>query len=464
MAKLRTLVRALVYQVFPDRYAGPGGAALAAPGGDPWKAHAGGTLDGVAARLEHIASFGADCLYLTPIFTAPSNHKYDASTFDEVDPRFGGDAAFEALASACKAREMGLVLDGVFNHVGETHAWFREAREKASSPRARWFKFTKHPDEYECWRGFGWMPELDQSREGVREALDAVIRKWLRRGATGWRLDCANDLGLDSCARAAWVAKQEGAADGVVGEVMTWAEEWLAAGRLDGVMNYWFRETVLGLVRGEVAPAQAAGNLARMAARWRYGALLRSWNVLGSHDTPRLATLVPDRAARRLAWVLAFTSPGTPYVFQGDEIGMEGGPDPENRRPMIWDETHWDRETLALLESLVALRRERRALREGGYVPFPQEGAPELIAFARVTDTPAEITVIVANGSAREVSARVWAPWSFLLDALPLRDALGAAPGARVAAGSFEVTLPPWGAAVYLPDSASIPNYRFFRP
>ncbi len=448
--------RTLLYQVFPDRFAGPGGAPLAAPQGDPWRAHAGGTLDGIAARLDHIASL-ADCLYLTPIFTAPSNHKYDASTFDEVDPRFGGAAAFETLVAASRKRGIGLVLDGVFNHVGETHEWFREAKDW--SDKRDWFKWKKYPVEYECWRGFGWMPELALSKEPVREAIDGVVRAWLARGATGWRLDCANDLGLEVCARIAGVR----APDGVVGEVMTWAEDWIAEGRLDGTMNYWFRETVLALVAGEIPAVQAAANLERMASRWRHEALVRSWNVLGSHDTPRLATVVPDRAKRRFAWTLAFTSPGTPFVYQGDEIGMEGGPDPDNRRPFPWDESTWDRETLALLTRLVAVRRGARALREGKTVWFPQPGLPSVLAFARVTEIPAETAVIVANAGDAPVKGRVFAPSSHLVDALPLEDALGSLPMTRMAAGSFTVELPAWSAAIYLPNDGTIRNYRFFR-
>lgn len=462
-------MRNLVYQIFVDRFAGPEGKPLAGiPAGvAPWTHHAGGTLDGITARLDHIASVGADAIYLTPIFRAPSNHKYDTASFDEVEPRFGGEKAFERLAAACKQRGMGLILDGVFNHVGEEHAWFREARANAASKKAAFFRFRKHPDEYACWRGYGHLPELDLARPEVNAALfdgeSSVVRKWLRRGATGWRLDCANDIGLDACSRAAEAAWAERAPDGVTGEVMTWAEEWVSDGRLDAVMNYWFRETVIGVVRGDVPAAQAAYNLKRMAKSWRRSALLRSWNVLATHDTPRLATQVADEAARRFCRTLAFAVPGTPLVYYGEEVGMQGGADPDNRRPMTWDESAWDRSVLDETRRLASLRKSHRALREGAHLPLPQPGYPALLTFARTTDRPKDLVICVANASAEPVKARVFAPYSFLFDALPLEDLLGAVSGTTVSAGSFPVTLPAWGVALYAPKDGTIPGYHFLR-
>ena len=443
-------MRNLIYQIFVDRFAGPGGEALPpAPSGvDPWKHHCGGTLDGIAARLDHIASLGADALYLTPIFRAPSNHKYDTESFDEIDERFGGDAAFDRLVEACRARGMGLILDGVFNHVGEWHPWFKERNE--------WFLKSR-------WRGYGWLPELDLSREEVMAEVDGILRRWIRRGATGWRLDCANDLGLGACGRAAALGREESAADGVIGEVMTYAQDWVCDGVLDGVMNYYFRESVIGLVRGDVPAAQAAFNFKRMARHYRQKALLHSWNVLATHDTPRLSHLTSDATARAFAISLAFATPGTPLLYYGEEIGMTGGPDPDNRRPMSWDERSWDRHTLEHVRRLAAIRRDKRALREGAYLPLPHPGVPRLLSFARTTERPNEAVFVLANASPEPLEARVFAPYSHLFDALPLVDLLGNEPTTRVSAGCFPVTLRPWGVALFAPDDTTIPGYSFFR-
>ena len=142
---------------------------------------------------------------------------------------------------------------------------------------------------------------------------------------------------------------------------------------------------------------------------------------------------------------------------------MEGGPDPDNRRPMIWDERRWDRALLEETRALVALRRAHPALRTGAHLPLPHPGSPRLLAFARTTDRPEELVLCAANASPEPLKARVFAPYSFLFDALPLRDLLGRHAETRVSAGSFEVSLPPWGVALYAPQDGTIPGYRFFR-
>src|SRR4051812_127017 len=170
-----------------------------------------GGLDAVAAHLDHVAALGADAVYLTPIFTAPSPHKYDTTDYDTIDAGFGGEAAFDRLVAACRARGLGLVLDGVFNHVGEGHRWRRE-----------------HPDWFSGsdWRGYPSLRELDTRKPEVRRACCDVIARWTARGATGWRFDCANDLGVPFAGELARAAREAGARDGVIGEIMGYAAGW----------------------------------------------------------------------------------------------------------------------------------------------------------------------------------------------------------------------------------------------
>lgn len=461
-------IRNSIYEIFVDRFAGPGGVALqaTAPTGKPWHHHCGGTLDGISAHIDYIQSLGADAIYLTPIFRAPSNHKYDASTYEHIEERFGGDTAFDQLAEHCASRGMGLILDGVFNHVGVEHHWFHEAKSDVAAARRDHFKWNGHPHGYECWRGHSTLPELNLANPEVRDALfegeQSVIRHWLQRGATGWRLDCANDLGMQMCALAAEAAHREQPRDGVIGEIMTYAEQWLTQGGLDGVMNYYFRETVLALANGEIPVAQAAYNFKRMARRYPHEALLRSWNMLASHDTPRLATEVPDRARRRMAQVLQYAFPGTPMIYYGEEIGMQGGKDPDCRRPMQWDAAQQDQQTLQLLSTLNAFRRSHPALTHGEYLPLPQPGAPGILAFARVTEVPSELVVVIANASDGPFHGRVFTPYSYLFDGLKLSDLLESEEGVSVAAGSILPKLGPWGIALYAPED-KIAGYSFFR-
>jgi alpha-glucosidase len=428
--------------------------------------HAGGTLRGIVRRLEHIRQLGADAIYLTPIFRAPSNHKYDVASYDEVDPRFGGDVAFDELVTECRKHGLGLILDGVFNHLGREHAWFRKALADAESPEARYFLWLDHPNEYECWQSHRTLPELNLEHPDVQEALitadTSVVRRWLRRGATGWRLDCANDLGPAMCRLITKTAEEEKACDGTIGEIMAYAEDFAQGNCLSGVMNYYFRSTVLALLSGEIDAAQAAINLKRMVKSYDQKVLLCSWNILASHDTPRLATLFPNREQRKLAFCLAFAFCGVPMVYYGEEIGLRGERDPDNRRPMIWDKTQWDEELLAFITQLARLRAQSRALRVGTYVSLPQPAFQTVLAFARVAEHPADTIIIFANASDQEVQGRFFTPITHLFDSLPLRDALQSNRTTNMEGGSLRLTLGPWDVAMLQPEDSRQPRYSFF--
>jgi glycosidase len=410
-----------------------------------------GGLDGVAAHLDHVASLGADAIYLTPIFAAPSAHKYDTADYDVVDPGFGGEAAFDRLVAACRARGLGLVLDGVFNHVGETHRWLRKHPE--------WFTGSD-------WRGYPTLRELATGNAEVRAACADVVARWTARGVTGWRLDTANDLGpafAGELARAAWTA---GATDGVIGEVMGYAAGWVRPGGLDGIMNYWLRSAAMALASSSSPAAQVQAALDRLVADADLPPLQASWSLVGSHDTERLATALDDDEARiRLALALAFAYPGVPMLYYGDEVGLHGtARDPENRRPLPPPAT-WDRTRLELIRTLCRLRREEPALQHGRYVSLSQPGT-DVVAFARVTDEPADTLIFVANAAPRPVAATLFVPLPLMFDALPLHDLL--APPSEtphlMSAGTLSLHLPAHGALLLKPRDAHPGGYRFFKP
>lgn len=460
--------RTAIYEVFVDRFAGPGGEPVTlSDDASPWRTHAGGSLSGIRERLDHVNEIGCDALYLTPIFAARSNHKYDVTDYFHVDEHFGGDTAFDALAKACKNRNMGLILDGVFNHVGAEHPWFQRAKQGPSSPEIAYFRWIDHPHEYECWQSHQGLPELNLDHPFVRQTLiegeNSVVRHWLRRGATGWRLDCANDLGpkLSSCIAA--ITEEEQAPDGAIGEVMAYAEEFVSDDGLHGVMNYYFRATVLALLKGEICPAQAATNLKRMVKRYHYPALLRSLNMLASHDTPRLASLFPDFERRRLAFALAFSYPGVPLIYYGEEVGLHGGPDPVNRAPMPWEPAQWDKAMLDCIKLLSSVRSKRLALREGRYESLPQPAHPSVLAFARVTGNPADTVIVVANARETRVEGKIFVPLSSMFDSLPLMDLLAPERVTRMESGTFVTCLEPFDIAFFAPSDAKRPRYSFFK-
>jgi len=417
-----------------------------------------GGLDGVAAHLDHVAALGADAVYLTPIFAAPSPHKYDASDFDRVDPAFGGEAAFDRLVTACRARSLGLILDGVFNHVGEQHRWLGE-----------------HPDWFtgSDWRGFPTLRELDSASATVRRACCDVVARWTARGATGWRLDCANDLGVPFAGELARAARDAGAVDGVIGEVMAYGAGWARSAAtggapdgdgLDGVMNYWLRSASLALASSSAPADQLQHALDRLAAEADPHTLQRSWSLVGSHDTARLATALDDDDARiRLALALAFAYPGVPMIYYGDELGLHAAGDPDNRRPLPPPST-WDAGRRSLVTTLCALRCSEPALASGRYVSLAQPGS-DVVAFARVTDDPRDTLLFVANATARPVARTLFVALPLMFDALPLHDLLDpSAPPRAMSSGTLAVTLPPHGCALLRPRDAHAGGYRFFKP
>jgi glycosidase len=410
-----------------------------------------GGLDGVAAHLDHVAGLGADAVYVTPIFVAPSSHKYDTTDYDAIDPAFGGEAAFDRLAAACRARSVGLILDGVFNHVGEGHRWRRE-----------------HPDWFSGsdWRGYSSLRELDTTNATVRRACCDVVARWTARGATGWRLDCANDLGLGFAGELARAARDAGATDGVIGEIMAYPAGWIRPGDdgLDGVMNYWLRSTALALASAAAPADQLQHALDRLAAESDAGGLQRSWSLVGSHDTARLATALDDDGARiRLALALGFAYPGVPMIYYGDELGLHAAGDPDNRRALPPPST-WDRERRALVERLCALRRAEPALDHGRYVSLAQPGT-DVVAFARVTDDPAETLLFVANATPRPIARTLFVPLPLMFDALPLWDLLDtSSTPLRMSGGTLAITLRGHSAVLLRPRDDLAGGYRFFKP
>ncbi|GAB2622720.1 alpha-glycosidase [Paractinoplanes abujensis] len=417
---------AVIYQIFPDRYARSPAAdrretpdwAIRArswdepvvPGPDAVRVLHGGDLDGVARRLDHVTALGADTIYLTPFFPARSNHRYDASGFDRVDPLLGGDRALERLAAAARDRGVRLIGDLTTNHTGDAHPWF-----------------TSRPDFYYpgvSWLGVPSLPKLNWASAELREEFRAVVRRWLSPpyGLSGWRIDVANmtaRLGADDrnheVAALLRAAVHEARADGLL--IAEHGHD--ATGDLDrdgwhGTMNYagftrpvwsWLRaETALfdGLGNPEELPVREASALvatmSAFAAQMSWRSWEASWSLLGSHDTARIRTVVGDAERQHVAAGLLFTLPGTPMVFAGDELGLTGGGNESARAPMPWDTPDsWDTKTLGRYRDLIALRRGSPALTRGGLRWVHADG--DVLMFLRESRSQS-VLVLAARASA----------------------------------------------------------------
>lgn len=483
----RRIASQVVYQIFPERFAIGGGRSSADKLADPayrldgavardwddstlhqpWgQQFFGGDLDGIADRLGYLQDLGVDTLYLTPVFTAPSNHKYDATDFFEIDPMFGGDAALDRLLAALKPRGMGLLLDAVLNHVSDRHPWFRAA--EAGDPHYRQFFGYNAEGQALCWQDFGMMPELDLANPAVRDTLyrlpDSLVQHWLARGISGWRFDVAQDVGIAVAEELVSVVGQRYPEALLLGELNGFSGSWFESGRgFHGMMNYWYRTALLAWLGGEIDAVQM--NRAITDARQGYGlgGLLRSWNMLSSHDTPRLRTSLGSAHLARLAQLAQFTLPGVPLLYYGEEIGMEGGADPDCRRPMRWNPAEQDQEQLEWTRRLIALRRANPALQYGDVIVLGDRLPGNALVYLRHTERPGEAALVVINLSGQALKQKLLVPYSHWYDGVPLRDALGRCPDTKMTAGAIQLDIPAGDAALYQAFEPYT-RYNFFKP
>ena len=457
----------IVYQVFPDRFAR--GAdwreraekALAAHREGParvlvedwdtppaykksedgdileWDFY-GGTLRGVREKLDYLADLGVTVIYLNPIFEAASNHRYDTADYLRIDPMLGDEEEFCALAREARERGISIMLDGVFNHCGQDSRYFNRygnypepgAWQGDESPYRDWFFFNED-GTYDGWWGNPDLPDVNEKSPEYRKLIcgqDGVVRKWLRAGARGWRLDVADELsdGFIEDIKAAMVAERPDGA--LVGEVWEDASNKMAYGKLrqyfegtelDGTMNYPLRTALLAFVRNQIGAPEMAARLEQLRENYPRDAFFSCLNLLGSHDRERLFTMLGDApdpdtlsdeecAAFRLdeghaslamsrLWLtvlLQMTLPGVPCVYYGDERGMEGFRDPYNRAAFPWDGGRMDCATV--FRNAIAVRKALPVLTTGDFEPFAD--GEDVFGFWRRGED-GECVCVLANAS-----------------------------------------------------------------
>ncbi len=425
----------------------------------------GGDLPSLKSRLDYVQQLGVDVLYLNPIHLAYTNHKYDALDYQQVSPEYGTRDDVKQLAAELHRRGMKLVLDGVFNHMGRKAPVFQQAEADVKSPYRDWFVFgPQYAGGARGWANVENLPELNLENPKVREYIyggrDSVVRSWLRDGIDGWRLDVAYDIGFAFLAELTQAAHAEKPGSLVVGEIANYPAQWYPS--VDGVLQFTLRQILLGTAAGRIEAASASRMITRMIVDAGIENMLKSWVYLDNHDTERLATVLPDEPARRLAQVLQFTLPGAPNLYYGTELDMAGGADPAMRAPMRWDLVRDDHPPLAFNRQLLAMHRQQRALRVGNYRTAE---ATRLIAFERYTDRVADSVIVLVNPAASPVTETVLLTDSKLMDGGRLIDLLGPAeqPPIRVWSSLLHVTLPAHGFRVLKPDLAPPGGYTHYK-
>ncbi|QPT14501.1 maltodextrin glucosidase [Serratia rubidaea] len=443
----------LFYQIFPDRFASSGGVHGIRSGsyvhhaaGTPVERRSwqqplderlaastfyGGDLDGIIMKLPYLQQLGVTALYLNPIFTAPSVHKYDTEDYYQVDPYLGGNAALRRLRVSTHNIGMKLLLDGVFNHTGDSHPWFdrhRQGEEGAchhpDSRYRNWFNF--YPDGTALtWKGNASLPKLNYAEPQVAAAIygdaDSVVRHWLKPpySIDGWRLDVVHMLGenggaggnLRHLAGIYQAAREENPAAYLLGEHFGDARRWLHAGVEDAAMNYMGFALPLRAFLAGVDVARHPVDLdAAAVATWMdsyraglpHNRQLIMFNQLDSHDTPRFLTLLGGNMARmRMAAVWLMSWIGVPCLYYGDEVGLDGENDPLCRKPFPWDESLWERPLLALFQRMAALRKQSLALRRGGCQVLYAQG--ETLVFVRTYQQERVLVALQRSGGNQAV-------------------------------------------------------------
>ncbi len=488
----------VMYQIFPDRFYKSGTAKGEIPTGrtfhenwsdqPDWAPNAqgkitntdffGGDLKGIEEKLPYLKELGVTCLYCNPIFESHSNHRYDTADYSKIDPLLGNEEDFRSLCAAAEKLGIRVLIDGVFSHTGSDSVYFnREGRystpgayNSQQSPYYPWYTFRQWPDSYECWWNFDTLPNVKETEPSYDQYINGetgIVRKWLKAGASGWRLDVADELPdpfLDSLTRAVKSENPEGL---VLGEVWEDASNktaygirrrYLLGGQLDTVMNYPFRDAILGFLLGN-DPRNFAETVESIVENYPPQCLRLLMNHIGTHDTERALTVLGGEPAGnrgrewqaaqrlspeqretglkrlRLASLLQYTLPGVPCLYYGDEAGMEGYRDPFNRGTYPWGQE--DQELLGWYKGLGTFRaQEKGILGQGAYRTLYADG--NVLAYERFVfseDFRDSLTIVV-NRSNR--------PQSVLKASLDMEDGqllLGEA------LGNVNV-LPPFGFSV----------------
>ncbi len=452
----------LYYQIFPDRFFASGDKKSGVPDDrylcDDWDSqpaylqngekrslnndYYGGDLKGIRQKLPYLRELGVTILYLNPIFEAHSNHRYNTADYTRIDPLLGTEEDFVELCRAARENGISVILDGVFSHTGSDSRYFnREGRypepgayQSQSSPYSSWYSFSPWPEGCACWWGVPSLPEVVEEDPSFLEYIcgeNGVLRTWMRRGASGWRLDVADELpdGFLDRARAAIKAENPNAL--LIGEVWEDASNKISHGgrrrflqgkQLDAVMNYPWRNAILDFVRLG-GGRRFRDRVETLLCHYPKGAVDLMMNHIGTHDTERIlsvlggAPLDLDRPAQakvtlspeqrqtglrrlRLAAVLQYTLPGIPSLYYGDEAGVEGLRDPFNRTGYPWGREDGD-----LLAFYRALGRLRKAAAFAGGEWRPVCESDDLVAFERVKGDSRVLVAVNRGGAPATVPA-----------------------------------------------------------
>ena len=490
---------AIVYQIFPDRFyrssqgqstlTGKTGAVIHSDWQDLpayWKKENGdiryydffgGNLAGIQEKLSYLKDLGVTAIYLNPIFESASNHRYDTGDYHRVDPFLGTNEEFAAFCQTAKDMGIAVILDGVFSHTGADSIYFNRfhrydstgAYESKDSPYYPWFRFQIYPDTYESWWGVADLPNVEETEPSYMDFIihhkDSVLKYWMKQGISGWRLDVIDELPVPFLRDFYQTMKKENPDAVLIGEVwedasnkISYSEqrEYLCGQDIDSAMNYALRTIAVNFLLGQIDAGRMQRELMHLIENYPAEHWYAMLNLISSHDIARILTVMTpketaDAAAigkQRVKLLTAWqmTMPGAPCIYYGDEAGVTGGKDPDNRRTYPWG--HEDAELLQWTKQCTKLRQEHGALQTGRFIPV--YAADTVFAYVRSVEGGNDVfgkdcqdgRFLVAMNTSTVAAKTITIQTDSLLYGT-LTSLLDAAAPLQTVAGNVTVTLPP---------------------
>jgi cyclomaltodextrinase / maltogenic alpha-amylase / neopullulanase len=402
------------YQIFPDRFAN-GDKSNDPPNLQRWGAKPniwdfqGGDLRGIISRFDYLLELGINAIYLNPIFQATSSHRYNTTDYYKIDPKLGTMEDFNSLLDIAHQNNVRVILDGVFNHCGRGFFAFNDVLENGEhSAYKNWFHIHRFPLDafspgdainFAGWWNHKSLPKFNTDNPEVRRYLLGVAKYWIEKGADGWRLDVPNEINDDGFwAEFRQIVKSANREAYTFGEIWDADPRWANDTHFDGLMNYPVKDALIKLLMDRETVGQFSEKVDGLFKTYPQENLYAMYVPLGSHDTERILTALEGNFDKlKLAYLFQFAFPGAPAIYYGDEVGLEGGRDPECRAAFPWDPAQWKGDLQPWVRELIALRKMRTSLRRGDYSKIMADDEKGILAFARTLGE--ESTLIVLNTS-----------------------------------------------------------------
>ena len=410
---------AVFYQIFPDRFYN-GDYSNDPENVKSWNAEPtirgfqGGDLAGIIKKIDYLLDLGINAIYLNPIFLSSSTHRYDTIDYFQIDKKLGDQKTFHQLIDIAHKNGLKIILDGVFNHTARGFFAFNDILENGEeSPYRNWYHISHFPvdaysagkaKDYVAWWGYKSLPKLNTSHKPVRDYLMSVARYWIELGADGWRLDVPNEIEDDSFwNQFRYEVKRINPNAYLVGEIWEPAAKWVDENHFDGIMNYPLREYLIKFLTGKHIAETTNSKILDLMKLYSGDKISGMFNLLGSHDTERIFTLLNnDSQLVKLAYLILLTVPGAPVIYYGDEVGISGGKDPDCRKTFPWDSQTQNMELFQWIKKIIHYRKVFTTLCSGKYYQIPNSNKNDIFSYARVNNDQQFIVVI--NRSSRFAS------------------------------------------------------------